>query len=98
MFIAGAEAVTTRGTVIVGPLQAQRPEHAWELFAPASGKMRLAATTARNPGTHFIRRVGIEPLFDGPGRQSQDLLPNGEFQGPRSSSSTAWRPSRLSIS
>ena len=73
--------MTTRGTVIVGTLQAQRPEHTVELFASASGKLRFPATPARHTRTHLIRGVGIEPLFQGARRKPQRALAQGHFQG-----------------
>jgi len=73
--------VTAGETVIVGPLQAQPPEHTVELFAPASGKLRFPATAARNTRTHLIRGVGIEPLFQGARRKPQRALAQGHFQG-----------------
>jgi|SRR5579864_2526232 len=81
MSIAGTEAVTASGTVIVSTLEPQRAEHAVELLAPASAKMRFTPARAREPGTHLIGGVGIEPWFDRSSGQLQNLLPNGEFQG-----------------
>jgi hypothetical protein len=42
--------------------------------------MGFSTTTASNPGTHGIRGIGIEPLFDGSPSQLQNLLPNRHFQ------------------
>jgi hypothetical protein len=64
MPIAGKEAVTASGTVIVGTLQPQRTEHTVELLAATTGKMRFTPTAARDPGAHLIRGIGIESLFD----------------------------------
>jgi hypothetical protein len=72
--------MTTTGTVIVGPLETQEPEHALELFASASGKMGFPATTTTDHGAHFIRGVRIEPLFNGSCGELQHALAQGQFQ------------------
>jgi hypothetical protein len=52
-----------------------------ELLAATSQELGFSATAARNPGTHGIRGIGIEPLFEGSPSELQNLLPNRHFQG-----------------
>jgi len=52
-----------------------------DLFASASGELRFPAAPARDTRTHFIRGVGIEPLFNGARRKPQRALAQGHFQG-----------------
>jgi hypothetical protein len=80
MPIAGTEAMVARPTVVIGALESERAEHALDGLAPAPGIARFATTGARGSWTHPIRGVGVEALLDDSSRQSQDLLPNREFE------------------
>jgi hypothetical protein len=61
-------------------LESERAEHTLDGLAPAPGIARFAATGARGSWAHPIRGISVEELLDDSSRQSQDLLPNCEFE------------------
>ena len=66
--------------MIIRALQMQGTQHAVKAFGAAPGVASLTPTTARQVRPGVIGGVGIEPLFDGAGRQLQSLLAHRHFQ------------------
>jgi len=80
--VARAETGLAAGAVVVGPLQAERAQHAEEDLGPASSQTGLAAAfRTGGEGPCGVAVVGVEPARDGPGRQSQNRAPQGRLYG-----------------
>jgi hypothetical protein len=81
MAVARAESTLAVGTVIIGPLQLQRAQYAFECLAVTAmipGKLSAGAEQLR---PHVVGGVSIEPLCQRSGGQTQSLPPRRDLHG-----------------
>ena len=79
--VARAESTLAPGAVIVGPLQTQRPQHAFKrllVTAPIPGRFSAGARQFR---TGMIGSVGVQTLFQCSCGQPQSLVPRRHLHG-----------------
>jgi hypothetical protein len=73
--ITRAESAFALGTVIVGPFQVERAEHAFECFLVTAMILGRCSAGARQLRARMIAGVGIQPLFQCSRGQPQSLPP-----------------------
>jgi hypothetical protein len=80
MLITRIEAVAARGAMIVGRLQSQRAQYAYEVPGPACDIARFLPTRTTKACTGFIGKIGVETLLNSVGREPQSTLAQSAFQ------------------
>jgi hypothetical protein len=69
------------GAMIIGTLQQQRAQYALKRLPVAAMILGWCSAGARQFRTHMIGGVGVEPLFQCPGSQTQSLPSCSDFDG-----------------
>jgi hypothetical protein len=80
MLIPRIEAVAAPGAMIVGTLQSQRAQDAYEVLGPACHIARFLPARTTKACTGFIGKIGVETLLHSVGREPQSTLAQSHFQ------------------
>ena len=81
MTVARAEPALALGAVIIGPLQEQRSQHALKRLPVAAMILGWFSTGASQFWAGVIAGIGIQPLFQRSGSQTQSLPSCSHFDG-----------------